>query len=119
MEDQGFTLVDVTHQFSQFDYVKKVYVALSEDGDYQIEFFETEDDSKAIEMFNLNNNKFENNKGYTSAQNEIKGKNYSKFELSSNGKYMVISVINNTGVYLDVDSKYKSEVKDILKDLGY
>lgn len=58
-------------------------------------------------------------KSNSSAQTNISGKNYSKYTLSSGEKYMVVSRINNTVVYLDVNSNYKDEVKTILSELGY
>ena len=58
-------------------------------------------------------------KSNSSVQTNINGKNYSKYTLSSDGKYMIVSRINNTVVYLDVDSSYKDEIKTILNELGY
>ena len=35
-----------------------------------------------------------------------------------NGKYMVVSRIDNTVIYVNVNDNYKDTVKDILKELG-
>ena len=49
----------------------------------------------------------------------ISGKNYSKYTLEANGKYSVVSKINNTILYVNVDSQYKDTVKDIIDEIGY
>ncbi len=77
------------------------------------------DESSAIGFYQNNASRFETMKANSSAQTNISGKNYSKYTLSSSGKYMVVSRINNTVVYLNVDSSYKDEVKTILSELGY
>ena len=46
-------------------------------------------------------------------------KNYSKYTLQSDNKYMVVSRIEDTVVYVKVDSKYKDQIKDLLKEIGY
>lgn len=49
----------------------------------------------------------------------INGKNFQKYTLSTESKYKVISRIDNTVIYLNVDDNYKEEVKNVLKELGY
>ena len=119
MTNKGFSIVDVTSQYAEYDYIKKGSVAYNEKEDYQIEFYKLEDKAGAEKFFNINKTIFEYSKGSTSTQNSVTGKNYSKYELTSDGRYMVISIIDDTAVYVDVDTENKSDVKDILKDLGY
>ena len=63
--------------------------------------------------------KFENSKSRSSIETNVSMKNYSKYTLLSNGKYMVISVINNTAIYVNVEESHKEEVDNILNELGY
>ena len=119
MEQKGYIITDANSQFSQYDYVKQVYVASSGDYSFQIEFYELSDENYAIDFYNNNTSRFEESKGDASSKTSVSWKNYSKYTLSSNGKYMVVSRINNTAIYIDVDDKYKDTVKDILNELGY
>lgn len=119
MEQNGYTISDATYQFAQYSYVEQVYLAVDSGYNYQIEFYELADESTATGFFNNNASIFESNAGTTSAKSNINGKNYSKYTLSSSGKYMLVSRINNTVVYVNVDNQYSNEVKDILKEIGY
>lgn len=79
---------------------KKVYIASGKDSTYQIEFFES-------------------TKGSNSSESSASLKNYSKYVLSTNGKYKVISRIDNTVIYCDIDDNYKSVVKEVLEEIDY
>lgn len=119
MSQKGYSVQDANSQFSEYDYIKQVYIAASKDYSYQIEFYELLDDSYAISFYNNNKSIFESSKGNTSAETSVGLKNYSKYTLSSNGKYMVVSRIDNTVIYVKVDDSYKDTVKSILNELGY
>ena len=105
--------------FSNYDYIEKAYIALEEDYDYKIEFYKLDEEEDAIDFYKLNKEKFESQKGSGSAESTVNIGNNSKYTLTTNGEYKVISRIENTAIYLDVDKKYKDEVKEILKELGY
>lgn len=119
MEQKGYIVSDANSQFSEYDYVKQVYVATNGNYSYKIEFYELSDENYAMSFYNNNKSIFESSKGSASAETSASLKNYSKYTLSSNGKYMVVSRIDNTVVYLNVDDSYKDTVKDLLKELGY
>lgn len=119
MEQKGFSVQEATSQFSEHDYVEKVYIALSDDSKYQIEFYELSDADKASSFFNNNKELFEDSKSSSSSETSVNLGNNSKYTLTTNGKYKVVSRIDNTVIYLDVADNYKSNIKDILKDLGY
>lgn len=119
MESKGYVVTDATSQFSGYDYVKKVYVAQSSDASYQIEFYQMSDESYAATFYSNNKSIFASSAGTSTGNTEFSGKNYSKYSLTSNGKYQYISRIDNTVVYLSVDSSYVDNAKDIVKKLGY
>ena len=119
MSQKGYTVQDASRQFSKYNYVKQAYIAISQDYSYQIEFYELLDDSYATSFYNNNKSIFEASKGNASAETRVAFKNYSKYTLSSNGKYMVVSRINNTVIYVDVDNSYKDTVEALLDELGY
>lgn len=119
MSQKGYSVEDATNQVEGDNVVKQIYVAVSEDYSYQIEFWEFLDDSYATSFYNENKAIFESSKGNVSAETSVGFKNYSKYTLSSNGKYMVVSRIDNTAIYVDVDDNCKDTVKAILNELGY
>lgn len=119
MQDKSFTIVDSTEQFSSTDGVQNVYIAIAPNYTYQIEFYELSDDSQAEESYEKNIQTFEKSKTNVSSNTEVKLANYAKYTLLSNGKYMVISRINNTFIYVNADSDYKDDIDDILSNFGY
>lgn len=119
MEELDFEIVDVKNQFAQYDFVEKAYVALEEDSDYQIEFYKLDEEDDAMDFYDNNKKIFQSQKGSTSAETNVNFKNNSKYTLTTNGEYKVVSRIEDTVIYLNVDKEYKDEVKEILKELGY
>lgn len=119
MESNGYTVQDATNQMASYDYIKKVYIAISNDSTYQIEFYELSDSDYATNFFNNNKSIFEDSKSSVSTETSVNLGNHNKYSLTANDKFKVVSRIDNTVVYLDVDENYKSSVKDILDDLGY
>lgn len=119
MSSKGYKITDASDQLAQYEYVTKVYIAGNKSTNYQIEFYELSDDTMAKSFFNQNKTKFENQKESASAETNVKGKNYSKYTLSTGNKYKVLSRIDNTVIYLDVYDSYEEEVKNILGELGY
>lgn len=119
MKEKGYTVQDVGSQFSNYNYVKQAYVAVNKDYSYQIEFYELQDDSYATSFYNNNKSNFESSKGNASAETSVALSNYAKYTLSANGKYKVISRIDNTVIYVDVDDNYKGDVTSLLDELGY
>lgn len=116
MEGKDFTVQDATDQFEK-DVVEEVTIALNEN--YQIEFYNTPDESKAISAFNHNKGTFESASSSGKVETNVSIGNHSKYTLKSGGQYMVISRIDDTFIYLNVDEKYESEIDDILDDLDY
>lgn len=119
MEEKDFVITDATNQFSGYDYIEQVYIASSSDYSYQIEFYELSDEDYAITLYNNNKSIFKSSEGNVAGETNVDMKNYSKYTLLTNGKYKVVSRIDNTVVYLNVDSSKKDSVKNILKKLGY
>ena len=119
MSSKGYEIVDANKQFEQYEYVTNAYIARNNSSSYQIEFYELSDDTIAKSFFIQNKTNFEKQKENTLAETNVNGKNYSKYTLSTGNKYKVLSRIDNTVIYLDVDNSYKEEVKNILGELGY
>jgi len=119
MNDEGFSIKNVESQFEQYGYFEEAYLAIDSNNNYQIEFYELEEENYALNFYNNNKSKFENEKSSTYVDSNIDLINTNKYTLTTNNEYKVISRIDDTVIYLDVDKKYKKEVNDILKKLGY
>ncbi len=120
MTEAGYIVADCTEQYAEVDYIKKCYVALSdEEAKYQIEWYEISDADTAVQFFNTQKTIFEQSEGSTSATTSVNGTNSSKYTLSTNGTYKLLSRIENTVIYIDCDSDYKDAVQEVLKTLGY
>lgn len=119
MTSEGYMVSDVTDQYSEYSYIKNLYVARDSSDGYQLEFYVFSDESEAITYYNNMIKIFESNQGAISVNTHVNGKNYSRYALSSSGKYMIASRIADTVIYAQVDEIYKDDVKNSLSKLGY
>ena len=120
MERKSYYVTDVTSQYSNEQYMEKVYVARNNDNKYQIEFVETTTEKDAIEVYDNNKNIFESSLGSVSKGKLVfNSQNVQKFRATSNGYYMVLTRKGNTMIYAKVPAEYTNEVANIIKDLGY
>lgn len=117
MEKKGFTVQSAKEQFAEYEYVKEATIASN--GDYQLEFYELSDVNNAVKFYNNNKSIFEQSKGTVSSNTSVNLKNSSKYTQSSSEKYMVVSRIENTVIYVDVEDSYKETVKTLLDEIGY
>ncbi len=119
MSDKGYVVQDATDQFASYEYIKKVYIALEKDGKYQIEFYEMDSEENASSFFETNKEKFETRGSGTSTGTESSGSGYEKYTQTANGKYEVISRVENTAIYVDADDTYKDQIKEVLDEFKY
>ena len=116
VKSNGYEVKDVKDQFN-YDYIKEATLAINDD--YQIEFYVLDNASNAKKMFESNKQIFESYKSGVSTEASSNVGNNSTFTLNSNGYYMYLSRIDNTLLYIRVESKYKDNVKSIVSKLGY
>jgi len=119
MEAEGYTVVDATSQFAEYDHIVKVYLALSADQSHQIEFYETTSKETAQGMYNNNKATFEQSATGNYAQSNVSIANYGKYQLTVSGTYKVVSYINNTMIYINASSDCKDAIGAMLDKLGY
>ncbi len=119
MRDNSYYVVNSKDQFSEYDYILNSYIAIDSQQNYQIEFYELEDEENAIAFYDYNKDIFEGYKISTSIYTDVSFSNNSKYTLTTDDSYRVLSRVDNTVIYISVDKKYKDEVKSILKELGY
>ena len=118
MEDEGFVMVDVTSQYEAYG-IDEAYLAVKPNQDYQIEFYELGSLGKAENMFETNKENFEDRAGSTRSKTSYGIGNYDVYSLTSNGDFMYLCRVDNTLLYVDVDDRYKDEVREIIDELDY
>lgn len=119
MNNQNFTIVNVEEQFEQYEYIEEAYVALESNKNYQIEFYELENDSYAKSFYDNNKQIFEATQTNSSLYTNVDLIDSNKYTLTTDTEYKVLSRIDETVIYVNADKKYKNEIFNILKKLGY
>ena len=113
-----YSYSDVLDQYSSYEYIKEATIIGEIDG-WQIEFYILDNSSNAEGMFETNKEIFEKSRGSSSIYYSINAKNFSTYSLTSNGRYMYLSRIENTLIYIDVQEQYKSLVESLVEEIGY
>ena len=119
VKESGLTVTDVKSQFANVSYIKEAWVARNDSKGYQIEFYVLSDDTNAIEFYNQNKTIFEQAKSGSNVEAKVSGKNYEKYSLKVDDKYKLLSRVENTVLYLNVNSQYQDEVVKIVDELKY
>jgi|GEM_PF-590491 len=120
-EAAGYTVQD-SKDLLDSDLISDFFIAYKEDGaniDYQIEFLVLPDVNDAKATYEKNCSDFEAKKGNFSSYSSLSLGNYSVYTQTSGGRYFVVSRTDNTLVFVDADEKYKEEISEFLKTIGY
>lgn len=96
MVNNQFTVEDVTAQYTNYNFISSVQVALPENKEFQIEFY-------------IFDSKISAKKAY---QN-------SKYITSNKDNYRYMKRIDNTIIYVNTKKENKDKVKRIIKKLNY
>lgn len=118
MMEKGYA-VAVDTDILNSNEVKNMYIALKNESDYQIEFYEFNSEEYAKEFYTNNKEIFLDSKNGNYSESEDNGRNYKKYTMSDNNHYKVVVYVENTAIYLNVRDTYMDEVKHIIKSLGY
>jgi len=119
MSGLGYTVIDITDQYSSIDYVNHVIVAQNVSNNFQIEYFELSNSEYASQAYLTNINTMESSKGSSATGTSFSGTNYQKQTQSSNGEYWVVSRVDNTFIFAHTSDVNKDAVNNVLDTLGY
>jgi len=119
MQGKGYYIKDATYQFNDIDYIENVYLAIDKDYEYQIEFYEFSENSDAEAFFTRNKNKFELDESDIAKKDEVNGSNHHRYSLTTPYSYKLVSVIDNTAVYINTDEDNKDEIVEIVEEINY
>ena len=119
MEEKGYIVEDATYQSTSDDHIDQIYEATSQDNGYKIEFYVFENIEYAKMFYDVNKDAFEDTISSGYLKSSISIKNYSKYSLSSNNKYKVLSRVENTVIYVNENIAYTDAIKNLLNEIGY
>ena len=116
MEAQGFQIYDIS---DRYDAALADSASIAVGPDYQIAFFLLSDNRQAATAFAQNKAVFESQKGIASFRKTTSIGTYYSYYLISDGKFFLVSCIDNTMIYCVTDKDYSDEIRDLIKELGY
>ena len=117
MEDAGFEVADVTSQTEMDDLITSILIAT---GDYyQMEFYVLVDNETCEDIFDQEMKTFDDEHSVKTLSVKHSTNNYNYYAFNSDGDFHMIARIDNTMLYCVADKKYKSEIVELLKTLGY
>ena len=119
MQKNGYSVLDETNTYKNYDYIEKLYRAATNDHDYEIDFYLLSNESYANQIYKNNKNFFKDSKGNNSTETNEDSEIRSKYTLLTKENYYVVSKIDNTVICLNVKSSFKNDVDNILDKLGY
>ncbi len=117
-ESDDYEITDVTESLNNNKGIMKALVARVKNK-YQVEYYTLDDSEVAQKMYDRNKKRFESQKNDNDKAEIVETDNYSEYKLLTRGKYKLLSKIDNTLVYADVDEQYKDSVVEFAKQLGY
>lgn len=118
MENRGFTVSDCTEQFEDENFIKKVLVAVSPTGDYQVKFLTLEGEEAAKDIYEETCEILSTGWEQTSIH-ESSGSQKQNYEIIGTDGFGCMTRIGATCFYAVVDEDFKKQVEEIKNELGY
>lgn len=115
-EENELSIIDATGQFPDSKIL--VTASIAKNDNWQVEFYVIKDTESAVKMFNTNKKSFQDTIGHASSEVNIDLANYSEYTLTGD-RYMHVSRIDNTVVYVNEDKSCKGDIEAFLKKIGY
>lgn len=114
---EGFTVSDNSDAYQEYDYISSSTIATIDELDIEMVVYDTDEFAKKsqeqqIEKFNLL-------KGVNAVIKKDEGKNYYRYTMVANGKYMITSRIDNTLIFCKTDTNNSEKVEKLFDTLGY
>lgn len=120
--EAGYTVNDCTDQYSGEEYqVVKMYVLVADDESYAIEFYEFETAEKSLAVYNstISSLKERYDKASSKVTSSLSGTNWARYKGKSSNAASLVSLIDTTVVYVDVNNMSVDSAEKFLKELGY
>ena len=101
------------------NYLKNAYTAISKNQDYDIKFYETENEDEAIQKVFLREKEVIEKEKNKKAEKDINIKQYNYYEANINNQKYIIIRNRKTVISTKIEQNKEKEVKSILKGINY
>ena len=115
--NNGFTVNDNMTNYQNISYITGSMVGTLEDITIEMVTYDTEESAKKTQDKHIDT--FKTMKSSGTIVNKEKGKNYYKYDMISNGYYMVSVRVDNTLVFSKTKIDGKDKIVSILNELNY
>ena len=99
------------------DYIKEAMIANKDDLAIEMISYDTSDSATAVQDSNIE--AFMTRKSTNAIIKKLKGENYYKYTMVTNGYYLVSSRVDNTLILVNTPVKNKDLVDSVLDSMGY
>lgn len=113
----GFVVTDNMNGYQDNDYITGSMKATSDNIEIEMVTYDSEDN--ATKAHDNHIKVFNNMKGSGATLSKDKGKNYYKYDMVSNGYYMVSIRVGNTLVFSKTQVANKEKVEKVLNEMNY
>ena len=114
---KGYETIDITDKYVDYDQVKEA-TKISEEG-FDIEFYVLNSTSDAKEMYEKNKKLIDDNKDGMSTDTTVTAGNYETYDLKTTDNYIHLCQVDNTMLYVNVESSYQNKTNELIEELGY
>lgn len=118
-EEHNLITKDIISQYTQYNNIIKEATLAIKDDEWQIEFYVITNATEAKDMFTNNVNKIEAETTSTEIKTKVNMLNYNTYSQTTATKYVYISRVENTILYIEVKADQKDEVMTVVEALGY
>ena len=118
-KEKGYNIGEVQKDTLNNAAITSAKIAVSSDYRYLVEFYILNSHEATSHFFNECKSNFESNKVNGAIPIEESGKEYEKYTLKSDGKYMYLARVNNTIIQLNVNEQDEKAVTEFINALGY
>ncbi len=115
--NNGFTVSDNMNTYQDKDYITGASIATLDDITIEMVTYDNNENAKKIQDNHID--VFKTMKGSGAVIKSDKGKNYYKYDMVSNGYYMISIRVENTLIFSKTQVKNKDKIETILNELGY
>jgi hypothetical protein len=119
MESFGYTVTDSTDQFESQNETDIEAAYFASNGSIQFAFLFCSSSDQALDMYSSSVESFKDKMTSNNMSTSVNFGNHSKYTLDNGTEYMASSRIEDTVVVVTADNVNKSEIKEVLKALGY
>lgn len=119
-EQYNYEIYNVTDQYVNAAQIKEATIVAPSSRDFQIEFYVITDKESAKQLYLAQSEVVEGYKDSNYSGSSSNGQNYAKRSVVTNGKYLMVSYIENTLVYVPpTDKENKKKIEEFLKKFNY